>query len=1100
MNRKHDFSLNKLVAGFVMLTIVLTPSEYGKNVMPIPSPGIFIESSLINQRANVGGITSIVSNANDGSQGNSNSYSPSISADGRYIAFRSEATNLVAGDTNEVSDIFVHDQQTGQKERVSITNDGTQSNGDSYLPRISANGRYVAFYSMANNLVEDDTNEAQDIFVFDRDTRIIELVSLASNGDQGNKDSRWPSISQNGRYVAFYSFATNLVDGDTNGHADVFVHDRNTGQTELISISSTGVRGDSFSRFPSISADGRYVAFDSNAPALAIEDNNGHQDILVHDRNTKQTELVSKSSEGVLGNGTSATPSLSSDGRYVAFISAATNLVSGDNNNIGKVFVLDRYTKQIELVSKSSEGVIGNVDSYEPAISANGLYVSFVSDSSNLVSRDTNDTLDIFVHNRLSGQTERVSISSDGLQANHWSLPSTISADGQFVAFSSLASNLVEGDTNGDYDVFVHDRGTGSGTYSISGQVTDGNNDPVAGVTLSLGIDSTTTDASGYYTLTNLITGTYTITPSKTDYSFNPPSQSVTLPPDAPGVDFLGSSEKRPVILIPGLGASLKWPCLIFGEYCLIEGWTWMPIPWELSTAEKYYDNLINQFENARYDDGDDGYSEENGYFSVLFYNWSQPLDQNIQRLDDRIDQLMNQTGAHQVDLIGHSMGGLVARAYIQSSQYDFDVANVITIGSPHKGASKAYPPWTGGVVYDFLPIERLGLSVLLARGGVPSLKDILPSSTYVDLYGGELEPGYLYDEELAEQPLKLETDLSMINRNIYLSTLNSNLSEFLDRTQVCTIAEDSLNTPTRFYVHDPDWWESHKWEDGEPNWDRIESFKSINGDGTVTADSASLPTSCSLTLNIGVNHIDLPDHEQVIREIFTRLNIPILPPMNTKTEVEESTTQQVMILTINGPGDAVVTDPLGNSVGPNKNTIPDAEYVSNPGDLYKLIQIPLSEGGYDIQVNGNYSGTYELSLLDTFNPIPEVVTDTLSLWDSSRSQIYPDTSVDYTISYTLATSSTTSLIAVTPVIQVPVRAGENHIHGRALPGKALEIREANTDTVLGSGIVSPDGLFDILLSSTLEINQRIYAWSEGVAGPVVVAEGFNIFLPLTRR
>jgi Tol biopolymer transport system component len=264
---------------------------------------------------------------------------PSISADGRYVAFHSDASNLVPGDTNGTWDIFVHDRLTGQTTRVSVASDGTQGNNGSGDPSISADGRYVAFTSEASNLVPGDTNGTWDIFVHDRVTGQTTRVSVASDGSEGYGSSFSSSISADGRYVAFSSWASNLVPGDTNGWADVFVHDRVTGQTTRVSVASDGTEGNHVSLLPSISADGRYVAFSSWASNLVPGDTNEVQDIFVHDRLTGQTSRVSVASGGTEGNGASEFPSISADGRYVAFYSAASNLVPGDTNGTWDIFV-----------------------------------------------------------------------------------------------------------------------------------------------------------------------------------------------------------------------------------------------------------------------------------------------------------------------------------------------------------------------------------------------------------------------------------------------------------------------------------------------------------------------------------------------------------------------------------------------------------------------------------------------------------------------------------------------------------------------------------------------------------------------------------------
>jgi hypothetical protein len=408
------------------------------------------------------GTTTRVSVASDGAQGNNFSGDSALSATGRFVAFHSDASNLVSGDTNGVPDVFVHDRKTGQTTRVSVASDGTQGNADSHFPSLSANGRYVAFDSFANNLVSGDNNGLVDTFVHDRATGQTTLVSVASDGTQGNDHSSGHvSISANGRYVAFQSFASNLVSGDTNNTLDVFVHDRETGKTTRVSVRSNGRQGNDASLHPMISGSGRYVAFFSSASNLVNGDTNGMGDMFVHDRETGRTTRVSVASDGTQGNGESEFPSISANGRYVAFFSLASNLVSGDTNFASDIFVHDRQTGQTTRVSVASDGTQANEGSGLLSISANGRYVAFEAVASNLVSGDTNNSQDIFVHDRKTGQTTRVSVASNGTQANGASFdpyPFSISANGRYVAFSSDATNLVSGDTNGVTDIFVHDR------------------------------------------------------------------------------------------------------------------------------------------------------------------------------------------------------------------------------------------------------------------------------------------------------------------------------------------------------------------------------------------------------------------------------------------------------------------------------------------------------------------------------------------------------------------------------------------------------------------------------------------------------------------
>ncbi len=404
------------------------------------------------------GVTTRVSVASDAAQANDFSFWHSISADGRYVAFESSASNLVPGDTNESEDVFVRDRLSGTTTRVSLDSGGVEANGSSHMPSISADGRYVAFSSSASNLVPGDTNEREDVFVRDRLSGTTTRVSVTSGGTQANGDSGWAVISGDGRYVAFASYASDLVAHDTNGRQDVFLHDRVAASTIRVSVGSDGLEGDRISTVPSISVDGRYVAFES-ASTLVSDDTNGYTDVFVYSRDTAAVSRVSVASDGAQANdGESSGASISSDGRYVAFSSFASNLVSDDVNGYSDVFVHDRSTGTTTRVSLASDGTQADVWSGGPSISADGRYVAFTSAASNLVLGDINDYSDVFVHDRLTGATISISLAMDGTPANHWSEHAVIAGDGRHVAFFSRASNLVLGDTNGAGEVFVHTR------------------------------------------------------------------------------------------------------------------------------------------------------------------------------------------------------------------------------------------------------------------------------------------------------------------------------------------------------------------------------------------------------------------------------------------------------------------------------------------------------------------------------------------------------------------------------------------------------------------------------------------------------------------
>ena len=395
------------------------------------------------------------------------SWLPQLSADGRFVTFSSLAGNLVRADTNQAQDVFVYDRLLGKTERVSVASTGDQANGDSAFSSISADGRYVAFCSAASNLVADDTNGFADVFVHDRQTGETRRVSVRSDGSQALAGGVDPMISANGRFVVFRSNSNDLAPDDLwlemGGFINVYVHDLQTGETWPVSLTFDHHAANGDSDPASISADGQTIEFSSAANNLVPDDTNGFQDVFVHNTQAGAVEMVSRAIDSNPANEGSygALTGLSADGRYAAFSSKASNLVPADTNGATDIFVSDRQAGAVERVSLAPGGGEANADSSLPSLSADGRYVAFASRASNLVPGDANQLEDIFVHDRQTGQTQRVSIAWDGAQANGLSNYAAISADGRFVAFVSAASNLVPGDTNRTEDVFLYDRQTG---------------------------------------------------------------------------------------------------------------------------------------------------------------------------------------------------------------------------------------------------------------------------------------------------------------------------------------------------------------------------------------------------------------------------------------------------------------------------------------------------------------------------------------------------------------------------------------------------------------------------------------------------------------
>ncbi len=383
-----------------------------------------------------------------------------ISPDGGFVVFHSRATNLVPNDTNGLDDDFIRDRVNGTTERVSIASDGTEANGVSAEPRVSDGGHFVVFNSAATNLVAGDTNGNMDIFLRDRLAGTTERVSLATGGAQANGYSGQADISADGRYVYFISDSNNLAVGDTNGAFEVFVRDRTTGITNRVSVSTAGVQGNGLSRGISISDDGRFASFRSEASNLVSGDGNGVSDAFVHDNVTGVTERVSVANGGSEANGYSGAGSVSADGRYVAFSSLASNLVPGDTNGNWDCFVRDRLSGTTTRASIAASGSQSNgPNNFCGDIGPNGHTIVFSSDASNLVSGPAGPGSQVYVRDTLANTTELVSLATDGQTANAASGGGGASTNGRFIVFQSNATNLYVSDANNNTDIFVRDRG-----------------------------------------------------------------------------------------------------------------------------------------------------------------------------------------------------------------------------------------------------------------------------------------------------------------------------------------------------------------------------------------------------------------------------------------------------------------------------------------------------------------------------------------------------------------------------------------------------------------------------------------------------------------
>lgn len=401
--------------------------------------------------------TDLVSRIANRSANNRSANSPAISGDGRYVAFESSASTLVQNDTNDITDIFVFDRQAGQTARASINSAGGEGDSGSTAAAISGDGRFVAFRSQATNLVAADTNNAGDVFVHDRQTQQTTRVSVSSSGAEAQGASEQPAISGDGRFVAFVSDAANLVAGDTGGHRDVFLHDRQTGQTTRLSAGVGGVSANGESNNPAISGDGSTIAFVSDASNLLTvgSDTNNVNDIFAYDRPTGQLSRVSITSAGTQAQGESTAPAISADGSAIVFASTAANLTTTNTDGFRNIYLRDRQSGQTMWVSQTINGGAPNDESDHPTISGDGNMIAFLSSATNLVGYDAKASPDIFLFDRLHAMISCLSVSASGGAADSSSTNPALSADGRFTAFESYASNLLPNLINTHSDIYV---------------------------------------------------------------------------------------------------------------------------------------------------------------------------------------------------------------------------------------------------------------------------------------------------------------------------------------------------------------------------------------------------------------------------------------------------------------------------------------------------------------------------------------------------------------------------------------------------------------------------------------------------------------------
>lgn len=408
------------------------------------------------------GRNELISVSTDGVQPDSDSLFAGMTPDARLVVFASKSPDVVSNDTNDEDDIFIRDREAGTTTLVSVAADGGPTNGQSMQPAISANGRYVVFLSYATNLVGDpaETPSVRRVYVRDLQTQTTERVIHAFNGGPPNDDTLQPSISGDGRLVTFHSFATDLVPGDTNAKADVFIVDRDSDTTRLVSVGTGGIQADGSSTAPEISDDGHTVLFTSVATNLVEGDNNGVKDAFVADLENDSIEMASVSPSGAPGNGVSDTlgSSITPDGRFVAFQSDASNLIPNDTNSDNDVFLRDRATGRTERVNVDSDG-IEIAKSNSPSLSDDGRYVAFYSIAPGEDPTSFTWGSDVWLLDRVTRATELISATPFGLPNKYQNENPIVSGDGSYVVFQTDGGEFVPSDSNGAMDIVGRDRG-----------------------------------------------------------------------------------------------------------------------------------------------------------------------------------------------------------------------------------------------------------------------------------------------------------------------------------------------------------------------------------------------------------------------------------------------------------------------------------------------------------------------------------------------------------------------------------------------------------------------------------------------------------------
>ncbi len=686
------------------------------------------------------GRTTRVSVSSLGAPANASILFGSIAVGGRYVTFASSATNLVPGATT--FEVYRRDRLTGATLLVSVDSTGAPLAGGAFGNFASADGRYVVFDSGDATLAENDTNGALDVFVRDMETGTTRLVSANAAGVIADRGGVLPrtigprGISDDGRYVLFGSFATNLVPGPVNSFAHVYVKDLVTGAVARASVDSAGNPGNDNSSIPTLSGNGRVVAFRSEASNFSPLSTGHNSQVFVHDFGTGLTTLESVTSAGLPNTFFAATsPSLSYDGRFLAFETQASLEPRDLDSFTWDVYLRDRAAGTTVIASRSATTATF-VDSRSPTISDDGRFVAFSSIDGGIVPGDTNNKSDVYLFDRVTEGITLVTLNDAGLQANGGSSSPSVSGDGNLVLFLSTATNLVTSPPSTGGQLYVRDFVTNTApTVTLPATVvaTVGSDlvlagsftDPDAGQTWSATVafgDGTSgplvlaADKTFVVRHTYRAKGTFALT--------------VTVSDSAGGAGLataIVTAKLRPLIFVPGLlGSEIE--AKANGSITLVESdgttrtrnyetgdilWPHFTSPpdvltpvfdpeyYDLLRLDDHADPLIPSGPNGRLYTADQGYAEvepflaAQGYVKdhdlfVVGWDWRFTPESQVGYLSTAVARALIETGADSVDIIAHSQGTFLTRAFLQTSVYRSNVAHVVLAGMPNFGAPKA--------------------------------------------------------------------------------------------------------------------------------------------------------------------------------------------------------------------------------------------------------------------------------------------------------------------------------------------------------------------------------------------------------------------------